>query len=283
MAKSKQAETSNVNGSSIFSGKGVYLSNFVAVSISLFVLVLSFAAGFFAKHYFQSVRSSSTTAPNKPTQQAQESKASLDQIKNAFENAYIKFGDTKRKVIFLEATDPSCPYCHIAAGKNPELNSQAGGNFKLVSDGGSYVPPVEEIRKLVNEKKASYAVLYRNGHGNGEMAMKALYCAYDLGKFWEAHDLIMTNDGYKLVNDVVRNNKSKTDDLVNFLASAVDKNKLKECLESGKHDGRLAVDTSIGDKLGFRGTPGFYVNDVFYPGAYSYNEMKTTVENFLSK
>lgn len=282
MTKAKQTEPTNSQNIKSFGDDGVYLSNVVAISISFFVLVLAFAAGFFARYYFQNERSSTSTAA-KPTQQTQQARktASLEEVKKAFENAYIKFGDTKRKVIFVEATDPSCPYCHIAAGKNPELNRQAGPNFKLTSDGGSYVAPVEEMRKLVDEKKASYAILYRNGHGNGEMAMKALYCAYDLNKFWEVHDLIMTNSGYSLVNDVVKNDKGKTDELVNFLSSAIDKNKLKECLESGKHDAQLAKDTKTGDALGFGGTPGFYINDVFYPGAYSYTEMRTTVENFL--
>ncbi len=198
-----------------------------------------------------------------------------------FNKAVIKFGDTKRKVIFVEASDPSCPYCSIASGQNPELNKQAGDRFKLVADGGSYVAPVVEMRKLVDAGKASYALIYRNGHGAGEMAMKALYCAFEQGKFWEAHDLIMSGDGYNLVNNTVKNDKGKTNELVAFLAGAVDQSALRSCLDSGKYDGRLAEDTRLGDSLNIGGTPGFYVNDKFYPGAYSFADMQSTVDGFL--
>jgi hypothetical protein len=80
---------------------------------------------------------------------------SEDQIKSYFSKDYIHFGDAKRKVLFVEFSDPSCPYCHIAAGENPELNAQAGDQFKTVDQGGTYKPPVKEMRKLVEEGKAS--------------------------------------------------------------------------------------------------------------------------------
>lgn len=259
---------------------GVYLTNFVATAISFFVLVLAFAAGFFAKAYFGGTIPTSVK-PTTTDAQADKPTVTLAQVKDVFNKAYIKIGDTKRKVIFVEFADPSCPYCSIASGQNSKLNIQAGDRFKLTSDGGTYLAPVTEMKKLVDEGKASFALIYRNGHGAGEMAMKALYCAFDQGKFWEAHDLIMNGDGYDLINNTVKNDKNKTNELVAYLSKVVDQSALKSCLDSGKYDSKLADDTKLGDSLGVGGTPGFYVNDKMYAGAYSFADMKGTVDGFL--
>ena len=215
-------------------------------------------------------------------QQAQaEPTVTIDSVRSAFGKSAIKFGDSKNKLVFIEVADPSCPYCHIAAGKNAQLNKEAGAQFTLVSDGGTYVAPVVEMKKLVDSGKAAFAWLYTNGHGNGEMGTKALYCANEKGKFWEVHDLIMNNEGYKLLNDTVRNDKTKTDDLVKFLAPAINSTDLKNCLESGKFDNRLAEDTTIAGGLGVSGTPGFFVNGTKFAGAYSYKDMESAVNSAL--
>lgn len=198
----------------------------------------------------------------------------LDQVQDTFTKSLIKFGDAKSKLVFIEVADPSCPYCHVAAGHNSELNKQIGDRFKLVADGGTYVAPVPEMKKLVDSGKASFAYLYTPGHGNGEMGTKALYCAFEKGKFWEVHDKMMTNEGYTLLNDVVKNDKLKTSDLVSFLKSAMDSNDLQKCLDSGKYDSRLQTDVGLASELGIQGTPGFLVNATKFAGAYSWKDME---------
>ena len=56
----------------------------------------------------------------------------LDQVKNVFDKSVIKFGKSDAKHIVVEAADPSCPYCHAAAGKDPELAKQMGPQFVTV-------------------------------------------------------------------------------------------------------------------------------------------------------
>ena len=68
--------------------------------------------------------------------------ATLAEVKDAFNKSAIKFGKDNKKLVVLEIADPSCPYCHIAGGKNLELNNQVGPQFMVASDGGTYVPPV---------------------------------------------------------------------------------------------------------------------------------------------
>lgn len=205
----------------------------------------------------------------------------LDQVQDAFTKSVIKFGDAKSKLVFIEVADPSCPYCHVAAGHNSELNKQIGDRFKLVADGGTYVAPVPEMKKLVDSKKAAFAYLYTPGHGNGELGTKALYCAFEKGKFWEVHDKMMTNEGYSLLNDVVKNDKLKTSDLVSFFKSAMDSNDLQKCLESGKYDAQLQADIGLASGLGVQGTPGFLVNATKYAGAYSWKDMEPGVKAAL--
>lgn len=247
----------------------------------LLLIAISFFTGFL---YFkvQNLEKSGGTAQQLDQQQQQqppEVKVSLDQIKKLFSKGAISYGDTNRKLLFVEISDPSCPYCHVASG----LNSAAipGDQFKYDSEGGTYTAAVPEIRKLVEQGKASYVLLYANGHGNGSLAMQSLYCSFEKGKMWEAHDLLMTKAGYDLINESVKNDKTKIPDLVNYLAAAVDSNFLTECLQSEKYASRLVQDEKTASTLGFRGTPHFFINDKSFGGAVDYNTMEATVNSAL--
>lgn len=213
--------------------------------------------------------------------QGAQANITIGAIKEAFNNSQIKFGDSNKKLIALEMADPSCPYCHIAAGRNPELNKQAGARFTLASDGGSYIAPVPELEKLAKEGKTAFAYIYFPGHGNGEMGAKAMYCAFEKNKFWEVHDLLMGSKGYDMLNNTVKNDKSKSSELANFLGTVIDPNFLKQCLESGKYDNRLQQDIALGTSLSVSGTPGFFLNTTRFDGAYSYKDMEATVKSLL--
>ncbi len=200
---------------------------------------------------------------------------SLENVKDVFGKALVTFGDAGRKIVFLEVADPSCPYCHIAAGKNGELNKQAGDRFTLVSDGGTYVAPVPEMKKLVDAGNAAFAWIYTPGHGNGEMGTKALYCAFEKGKFWEVHDLLMTSAGYDLLNNTVKNDKTKSGGIADFLKDVFDAGQMKNCLDSGKYDSRLGEDVTLASSVGVSGTPGFFINETKFAGAYSWKDMES--------
>jgi protein-disulfide isomerase len=199
-------------------------------------------------------------------------------VKALFTDKNLAFGDKNSKVLFVEFSDPSCPYCGIAAGKNPNLNKQAGAQFLMAKDGGTYVPPVPEIKKLVDAGKAAFVWLYANGHGNGEMGTKALYCAQEKKKFWEVHDLIMSEAGFKLLNDTVKNDTSKASVVADFLKSAVPASDMKACLESGRYDSRLVDDMAVAKQFGFSGTPSFFLNTTHFGGAYSFKDMQTALD-----
>lgn len=205
----------------------------------------------------------------------------LDQIKDVFKKDVIKFGDSSKKLLLVEIADPSCPYCHVAAGKNGALNKQVGDRFTLVADGGTYVAPVPEMKKLVDNGKAAFAYIYSPGHGNGEMGAKAQYCANEKGKFWDVHDLLMSSAGYTLLNETVKNDKAKSGEIAEFLKSVFDPVAMKSCLDSGKYDARITEDTKLATSLGVQGTPGFFVNATNFAGAYSWKDMEPAVTEAL--
>ncbi len=224
-----------------------------------------------------------TTAEAQQQQGAQQApKVELNAIKGIFNNKeVIKFGDANKKLLLVEVADPSCPFCQAAAGKNPELSKQMGAQFTLASDGGTYVSPVQEMKKLVESGQASFAFIYQNGHGNGEMAMKALFCANEQDKFWDAHDKLNTNEGYNLINNDVKNDKSASGKLSDFLSSVLDSATLKSCLDSGKYDSYLANNQKLAVSLGVNGTPGFFINATNFAGAYSWKDMQSVADAAL--
>ena len=201
-----------------------------------------------------------------------------DQLKALFDGKNIAFGDKNSKLIFVEFSDPSCPYCHVAAGKNKALNKQIGPQFVMKEDGGTYVAPVPEMKKLVESGKAAMVWIYANGHGNGEMGTKALYCANEKGKYWAVHDLLMNEAGYTLMNTTVKNDKAQSGAVAEFLKSAIDSGFMKGCLDSGKYDDRLATDMATAQKFGFNGTPSFFINTKNFAGAYSFTDMQSAVD-----
>ena len=202
----------------------------------------------------------------------------LDKIKSLFNDKNLVYGKADAKNLLVEVADPSCPFCHVAAGKNPSLNTQMNPRFTLVSEGGTYLAPIPEMKKLVDSGEAAYVYIYSPGHGSGEMGTKALYCAKEKGKFWEVHDKLMTAEGYTLLNDQVKNDKAKSGELANFLASAANVTDMKSCLESGKYDAKIQEDTQIAISLGVSGTPGFFINTTNFAGAYSWTDMQSAVQ-----
>ena len=254
----------------------------IAGAVLLGCLIISGTLAYISTKAVKSVATTAnTTADQAAAQPGDATKVTLDQVKALFTEKNITFGKKDSKVLFVEFSDPSCPYCHVASGKNPNLNKQAGAQFTMAKDGGTYLPPVPEMKKLVDAGKAAFVWLYANGHGNGELGTQALYCAKEKGKFWEVHDLLMSEAGFKLMNEQVKNDVTKAGDMADFLKSTVKADEMKACIESGKYKDRLTSDMAIAQQFGFKGTPSFFVNTTNFGGAYSYKDMAPVVEKAL--
>lgn len=246
--------------------------------IVLGLVIAAFLGGFYFSKNTGTTNSTATATPTTVQEQAATANINIDQVKALFNDKNIVLGNKDSKLLIVEFSDPSCPYCHTASGKNPALNKQMGEQFVLKSDGGSYVAPEEEIKKLADSGKAGFVWLYANGHGNGELATQAFYCANEKGKFWEVHDKLMSAEGYELINTTVKNDKTKSGIMADFLKGAVDPKSMKECLESGKYANRLSEDMTTAQSMGFEGTPYFIINTTRFVGAYSFTEMQGAVD-----
>lgn len=256
--------------------KGNYLTYILITAL----LIMSFILGslYTKVQYLEKEKAQAATKQDQLGQQAVAPTpvpVSIKQIQKLFEDkTNLIFGDTASNQFIVEIADPSCPYCSLAAGQNPQLNRQFGNNFILDTDGGSYIAPVPKIKELLDEKKAAFVWIYSPGHGNGELATKALYCANEQGRFWETHNKMMTNEGYNLLNNEVKNDPAQVNKLADFLASEIDPTQLINCINSGKYDSKIASDSATAASLGVSGTPGFFINTKLFPGAYSWKDME---------
>jgi len=251
--------------------------------VVLLLVVAAFFGGFYFSKNTGTTSNSATATPTVVVQQQQAAAAviNIDEVKALFNENNLVFGNKDSKLLIVEFSDPSCPYCHVAAGKNSALNKQIGAQFLMKADGGSYVAPEPEIKKLVDSGKAAFVWIYANGHGNGELATEALYCANESGKFWQVHDKLMSAEGYTLMNTTIKNDKTQTGVMADFLKGAIDSTTMKNCLESGKYAGRISSDMALAIQMQFEGTPYFIVNTTKFVGAYSFTDMQATVDEAL--
>src|SRR5258706_6593518 len=107
-----------------FSFKIVTVSKNAVQGVLVVAIIVSayFIGNLTAKvQYLQS--GAAPAAGGAAAQQPAQPTVSLDTIKGVFKKNVIKFGDASKKLLLVEVADPSCPFCHIAAGKNFALNS----------------------------------------------------------------------------------------------------------------------------------------------------------------
>jgi len=250
-----------------------------AVMLGVLLAALAVYLVFKTQTLEQRVQKIESTVSGTAPQQEPEQPVDINDVKAQFsKKGNMVFGDPKAKVLVVEFSDPSCPFCHAAAYGADEIFQ---GRFKTVAEGGEYRPPVQELRALAEAGKIGYVSLYANGHGNGELSTQALYCAYEQDAFWQAHDLLYSKAGYDLINDVVKNDTAKIPELVDFLSGAVNAGALSTCLQNGTYAGRIAEDMQSAQTLGFRGTPMFIVNTQKFAGAYSFAEMEPAINEAL--
>jgi protein-disulfide isomerase len=203
---------------------------------------------------------------------------------------FIKFGNENSKLLFVDITDPSCPYCHMSNYEFPEIaDYYSGGSIVFASKGGTYTPVLNDLKKLVQDGKASYVFLFLSTHGNGEKAAQVLGCAYDQDKYWEVHDAFFSKEGYQVINGGIATTEKRNldlqtdrvDTLINFVANKVDKAKLKACMDSGKYTPIITASSDKAKELGIGGTPGYIFNTNIYGTVISYANVKDFIENAL--
>jgi protein-disulfide isomerase len=185
-----------------------------------------------------------------PKEQARPNEPSpTDIYKAEVKGAPIK-GAKDALVTIVQFSDFQCPYC-------------------------SRVEPT--IDKIMEEYKGKVRVAWRNKplpfHDKAKPAAIAALAADQQGKFWPMHDIMFKNQQNLDAASLEKYAKEIGLDMAKFKAALQDK-KLQDAVEA---------DTAMGDKLGARGTPAFFVNGSFLSGAQPFENFKSRIDEQMKK
>ncbi|RMD87433.1 MAG: disulfide bond formation protein DsbA [Candidatus Dadabacteria bacterium] len=187
-------------------------------------------------------------------EQEEKRKAELEaQFKNPVKidigKAPVK-GPADAKITIIEFSDFQCPFC-----------KRGTGTLKKVME--SYPKDV----------KIAFKNLPLPFHKNALGAAKAALAAGKQGKFWEMHDELFANQQSLGMDFYVKTAKKL----------GLDVEKFKKDMEDPEIAKQIEEDKQLANKLGIRGTPGFFVNGVAIKGAYPFKHFKMIIDRWLKK
>ncbi|MBW3023109.1 DsbA family protein [Candidatus Woesearchaeota archaeon] len=174
-------------------------------------------------------------------------------VKNTYPDVYIPkpyAGNTTAKVVLTEYSDFECPAC-------------------------GYAEPI--VRTLRAEFKDDVAFRFvhfplTNIHPNALSAAEASECANDQGKFWEYHDKLYENQK-NLGRETYLNIAKEVDlNMTSFTA----------CLDGGAKKEIVLKDLREAISKNLRGTPSFFVNDIYVEN-YAYENIRNMIKEELQK
>jgi protein-disulfide isomerase len=147
------------------------------------------------------------------------------------------FGNTNAKLVIVEFTDYECPFCS-----------------RYVKETYSQI-----VQEYVDKGILLYTVIDQPLpiHPKAEKAAQAAHCAFDQGKYWEIHKMMMTQ-------------QDSLGDL-SFYAKSLDMNiaEFEDCLKTDKYKETVNKNMALARKLGINGVPGFVIGvvDAQTPGS----------------
>jgi Na+/H+ antiporter NhaA len=153
-------------------------------------------------------------------------------------------GPDDAKVTLLEYGDLECPYCGQAEAVIRELLSDFG-----------------EIRYVWRHLPLG------DVHPNAQAAAEAAEAASAQGRFWDMHDLLLSQQDQLTVKDLI----------VAARSLELDVDKFREYLRKRKGAPRIAEDVESADMSGVSGTPTFFINGHRHQGAYDISTLSRAV------
>lgn len=187
----------------------------------------------------------------------QEGQAQAQQLEEQFKNpvnveigdSYVK-GPKDAKVTIVEFSDFQCPFCKRGKETMDQL-----------------------LKMYPNDVKLVFKNLPLDFHPQAKPASKAALAAGKQGKFWEMHDALFENQ--RELGDALYEKKAKE--------LGLNVEQFKKDMASPAVDKQVEVEKAQAEKLGIRGTPGFFVNGVAVRGAYPVEHFKKIIDRWLAK
>lgn len=166
-------------------------------------------------------------------------------------------GDKNAKVTVIEFADYQCPFCE-----------------KWFTDSEANL-----IKDYVNTGKVKFA--FRDFAFLGQestWAAEAASCANEQDKFWQYHDYLYQHQGQE-------NSSAFSKDNLKAFAATIGLNteQFNSCLDTDKYAKAVSDDTTAGQNAGVSGTPTTFVNGISMVGAQPYSDLKTLIDQELSK
>lgn len=160
-------------------------------------------------------------------------------------------GDASAPLTMIEFGDYQCPSCQTVEATVKKLLQAHSGKVKLIWK--------------------DFSLFF---HTQGREAAKAAHCAGVQGKFWEYHDVLLSEEDRVLLPGALANYaKSVNLDLARF----------QSCLDGGAMSSIVDASLELGSDYGVDGVPYFFIGGTKIPFAASEDEFTRVIEEELAK
>lgn len=149
-------------------------------------------------------------------------------------------GNVDAGIVIVEFIDFKCPFCKVQSSVMPQLIGKYGNKIKIITRDF----PMDVV------------------HYGAKRMAEIASCANEQGSYWLVSDLFFSNQ------DKFDDYFSQSDLNSLIYEYSLDKNKMNECLDTGRGSAEVLFDQAIGLKYGVnRGTPTYFINGEKIEGA----------------
>ena len=184
-------------------------------------------------------------------------------------------GNPNAPIKIVEYSDPSCPYCRMFHNTMRQIMNEYGATGKVAWIYRHYT---------LDKPDANGNIL----HPNANREAQALECANQIGgndKFWEYANRLYDITPSVTINSPQGLDQNQLPEIATYIN--IDKNKFRECLNSGKFKTLVDQQYLDGVNAGASGTPYSIMitskgKMIPINGAYPYSNLKTIIDSLLN-
>ena len=184
-------------------------------------------------------------------------------------------GNPNAPIKIVEYSDPSCPYCRMFHNTMRQIMNEYGATGKVAWIYRHYT---------LDKPDANGNIL----HPNANHEAQALECANQIGgndKFWEYANRLYDITPSVTINSLQGLDQNQLPEIATYIN--IDKNKFRECLNSGKFKALVDQQYLDGVNAGASGTPYSIMitskgKMIPINGAYPFSNLKTIIDSLLN-